>query len=76
MSNEETTDAEHEASECLRRIADNDKRIGELKSDIKERPDSRQVEISEHRQTNKGLLMRAKSLAREGGQMIARSLDQ
>ena len=59
-------DYEKESAECLRRIAEMEKRIEEIKADIKDKPDPRALEMKELKETCKNLLTQAKQLARHG----------
>ena len=74
MSNDEMTDTEHEASECLRRIVENDKRVEELKAIIADKTETERADMAELKATSKGLLAAAKKLAKEGRQMIAKKI--
>ena len=65
-------DYEKESADCLRRYADAEKRIEELKLDKKENPDKRDVELKELRTTCRQLLVQAKQLARHGERAMMR----
>lgn len=65
-------DYEKESADCLRRIAEYEKRISEIKADKKENPDKRDVELKELRTNCKQLYIQAKQLAKQGGLAIMR----
>jgi predicted nucleic acid-binding Zn-ribbon protein len=74
MSNDQITDAEHEASECLRRAVDIEKKMDAIKEEIKERTKEMREDLADLKATHKSLLASAKRLAKEGAQTIAKGL--
>lgn len=65
-------DYEKESAERLRRIAEKEKRMEELKADKKENPDKRDVELKELRTSCRQLYVQAKQLAKQGERAMLR----
>ena len=59
-------DYNQECADNVRRVAEMEKRIEEIKADIKDKPDPRALEVKELKATCKNLLTQAKQLARHG----------